>query len=80
VLVPSCQATWHHIPEESHYCSHDHHKFRFHDSAHFVFSGLGLSSTSSGRRDSFDRNTSAFSPSLDYGRPKWATNYGALGM
>ncbi|PSN46785.1 Maternal protein pumilio, partial [Blattella germanica] len=45
-----------------------------------VFShGLGLSSTSSGRRDSFDRNTSAFSPSLEYGRGKWPTNYGALG-
>ncbi|XP_049822940.1 pumilio homolog 2-like isoform X2 [Aethina tumida] len=33
-------------------------------------SGLGLSSTATGRRDSFDRNTSAFSPSLDY-RQKW---------
>ncbi|XP_023720641.1 pumilio homolog 2 isoform X2 [Cryptotermes secundus] len=42
-------------------------------------SGLGLSSASSGRRDSFDRNTSAFSPSLEYGRGKWPTNYGALG-
>ncbi|KAK6633384.1 hypothetical protein RUM44_003986 [Polyplax serrata] len=39
---------------------------------------LGLSSTS-GRRDSFDRNISAFSPSLDYNRGKWNTNYGALG-
>lgn len=45
----------------------------------FVFSGLGLGTGSSGRRDSFDRNTSAFSPSLDYGRPKWPQNYGALG-
>ncbi|XP_065350272.1 pumilio homolog 2 isoform X3 [Cloeon dipterum] len=43
-------------------------------------SGLGLGSSSTGRRDSFDRNTSAFSPSLDYGRAKWgSTNYGALG-
>uniref|UniRef100_A0A8D8UYT9 Pumilio homolog 2 n=1 Tax=Cacopsylla melanoneura TaxID=428564 RepID=A0A8D8UYT9_9HEMI len=41
--------------------------------------GLGLGTGSSGRRDSFDRNTSAFSPSLDYGRPKWPQNYGALG-
>nr|XP_018913429.1 PREDICTED: pumilio homolog 2 isoform X6 [Bemisia tabaci] len=41
--------------------------------------GLGLGSGSSGRRDSFDRNTSAFSPSLDYGRAKWPQNYGALG-
>ncbi|CAB3379385.1 Hypothetical predicted protein, partial [Cloeon dipterum] len=42
--------------------------------------GLGLGSSSTGRRDSFDRNTSAFSPSLDYGRAKWgSTNYGALG-
>lgn len=45
----------------------------------FFFSpDLGLSS-SSGRRDSFDRNTSAFSPSLDYNRGKWNTSYGALG-
>lgn len=36
--------------------------------------GLGLNTTSSGRRDSFDRNTSAFSPSLDY-RQKWPTSY-----
>jgi hypothetical protein len=43
------------------------------------FPGLGLGTGSSGRRDSFDRNTSAFSPSLDYGRPKWPQNYGALG-
>ncbi|XP_044266098.1 maternal protein pumilio-like isoform X5 [Tribolium madens] len=38
------------------------------------FVGLGLNTTSSGRRDSFDRNTSAFSPSLDY-RQKWPTSY-----
>lgn len=37
------------------------------------FAGLGLNTTS-GRRDSFDRNTSAFSPSLDY-RQKWTTSY-----
>ncbi|XP_049775609.1 pumilio homolog 2 isoform X2 [Schistocerca cancellata] len=42
-------------------------------------SGLGLGTNSSGRRDSFDRSTSAFSPSLDYGRGKWPQNYGALG-
>nr|CAD7595823.1 unnamed protein product [Timema genevievae] len=42
-------------------------------------SGLSLGNTTSGRRDSFDRNTSAFSPSLDYGRGKWAQSYGALG-
>ncbi|XP_063902752.1 maternal protein pumilio-like isoform X4 [Zophobas morio] len=36
--------------------------------------GLGLNTTSTGRRDSFDRNTSAFSPSLDY-RQKWPTSY-----
>ncbi|CAH0557972.1 unnamed protein product [Brassicogethes aeneus] len=36
--------------------------------------GLGLSTTATGRRDSFDRNTSAFSPSLDY-RQKWPTSY-----
>ncbi|XP_054272082.1 pumilio homolog 2 isoform X4 [Macrosteles quadrilineatus] len=41
--------------------------------------GLGLSTGSTGRRDSFDRNTSAFSPSLEYGRQKWPQNYGALG-
>lgn len=41
---------------------------------HLSFLGLGLSTTSSGRRDSFDRNTSAFSPSLDY-RSKWTTSY-----
>lgn len=34
--------------------------------------GLGLNSTNTARRDSFDRNTSAFSPSLDY-RQKWPT-------
>ncbi|XP_063902751.1 maternal protein pumilio-like isoform X3 [Zophobas morio] len=38
------------------------------------FVGLGLNTTSTGRRDSFDRNTSAFSPSLDY-RQKWPTSY-----
>lgn len=32
--------------------------------------GLGLNTTTTARRDSFDRNTSAFSPSLDY-RQKW---------
>lgn len=37
--------------------------------------GLGLTSTTTGRRDSFDRNTSAFSPSLEY-RPKWPASYG----
>ncbi|KAL1513303.1 hypothetical protein ABEB36_002725 [Hypothenemus hampei] len=36
--------------------------------------GLGLNTTTTGRRDSFDRNTSAFSPSLDY-RQKWTTSY-----
>ncbi|XP_046669067.1 pumilio homolog 2 isoform X4 [Homalodisca vitripennis] len=44
-----------------------------------TISGLGLSTGSTGRRDSFDRNTSAFSPSLEYGRQKWPQNYGALG-
>ncbi|KAK9869457.1 hypothetical protein WA026_003211 [Henosepilachna vigintioctopunctata] len=39
-----------------------------------LHSGLGLSTSSTGRRDSFDRNTSAFSPSLDY-RQKWPTSY-----
>lgn len=39
-----------------------------------LHSGLGLSTTTTGRRDSFDRNTSAFSPSLDY-RQKWTTSY-----
>lgn len=44
--------------------------------------GLGLNSGTSGRRDSFDRNTSAFSPSVEYARPKWPQThqpYGALG-
>lgn len=48
--------------------------------------GLQLNTGLTTRRDSFDRNTSAFSPSLDYnpaGNPvrKWqtATGYGALG-
>ncbi|KAJ8893098.1 hypothetical protein PR048_005681 [Dryococelus australis] len=40
---------------------------------------LGLGNTTSGRRDSFDRNTSAFSPSLDYSRGKWPQSYGTLG-
>lgn len=35
---------------------------------------MGLNTTATGRRDSFDRNTSAFSPSLDY-RQKWTTSY-----
>ncbi|XP_050308569.1 pumilio homolog 2-like isoform X3 [Anthonomus grandis grandis] len=39
-----------------------------------LHSGLGLNTTTTGRRDSFDRNTSAFSPSLDY-RQKWPTSY-----
>ncbi|XP_066143874.1 pumilio homolog 2-like isoform X2 [Euwallacea fornicatus] len=39
-----------------------------------LHSGLGLNTTTTGRRDSFDRNTSAFSPSLDY-RQKWNTPY-----
>lgn len=39
-------------------------------------SGLGLSTTSTGRRDSFDRNTSAFSPSLEYRAAKWPASYG----
>ncbi|RZF36654.1 hypothetical protein LSTR_LSTR012333 [Laodelphax striatellus] len=41
--------------------------------------GIGNGSTATGRRDSFDRNTSAFSPSLEYGRGKWPQSYGALG-
>ncbi|XP_014244015.1 pumilio homolog 2 isoform X4 [Cimex lectularius] len=41
--------------------------------------GLGLGTGSTGRRDSFDRNTSAYSPSLEYGRAKWPQSYGALG-
>ncbi|KAK9722984.1 Pumilio-family RNA binding repeat [Popillia japonica] len=40
--------------------------------------GLGLTTSSTGRRDSFDRNTSAFSPSLEY-RPKWPASYGLGG-
>ncbi|XP_073983780.1 pumilio isoform X6 [Rhodnius prolixus] len=40
--------------------------------------GLGLGTGSTGRRDSFDRNTSAYSPSLEYGR-KWPQSYGTLG-
>ncbi|XP_072765352.1 maternal protein pumilio isoform X5 [Anoplolepis gracilipes] len=40
---------------------------------------LGLGASSTGRRDSFDRNTSAFSPSLEYSRAKWPQSYGALG-
>nr|CAG4643784.1 EOG090X02FO [Lepidurus arcticus] len=43
--------------------------------------GLSLSNGNSGRRDSFDRNQSTFSPSLDYARAKWhnTSSYGALG-
>ncbi|XP_015438567.1 PREDICTED: pumilio homolog 2 isoform X1 [Dufourea novaeangliae] len=41
--------------------------------------GLGLGASSTARRDSFDRNTSAFSPSLEYSRAKWPQSYGALG-
>ncbi|XP_078040025.1 pumilio isoform X1 [Augochlora pura] len=41
--------------------------------------GLGLGASSTARRDSFDRNTSAFSPSLEYSRTKWPQSYGALG-
>lgn len=37
-----------------------------------------MNTSSTGRRDSFDRNTSAFSPSLDY-RPKWPASYGLGG-
>ncbi|XP_048520382.1 pumilio homolog 1-like [Dendroctonus ponderosae] len=37
-----------------------------------LHSGLGLNTATTGRRDSFDRNTSAFSPSLDY-RQKWTS-------
>ncbi|XP_022918908.1 maternal protein pumilio isoform X2 [Onthophagus taurus] len=43
-----------------------------------LHAGLGLTTSSTGRRDSFDRNTSAFSPSLDY-RPKWPASYGLGG-
>lgn len=46
----------------------------------FLFTGLGLGASSTARRDSFDRNTSAFSPSLEYSRAKWPQSYGALGM
>nr|XP_014279847.2 pumilio homolog 2 isoform X2 [Halyomorpha halys] len=42
--------------------------------------GLGLGTGSSGRRDSFDRNTSAYSPSLEYGRAKWPQSYGTLDL
>lgn len=49
--------------------------------SYLLFAGLALNTTSlTGRRDSFDRNTSAFSPSLEYAataRPKWAQGYGA---
>lgn len=44
-----------------------------------LFTGLGLGASSTARRDSFDRNTSAFSPSLEYSRAKWPQSYGALG-
>uniref|UniRef100_A0A0K8T505 PUM-HD domain-containing protein n=1 Tax=Lygus hesperus TaxID=30085 RepID=A0A0K8T505_LYGHE len=40
--------------------------------------GLGLGTGSTGRRDSFDRNTSAYSPSLEYGRAKWPQSYSTL--
>ncbi|KRT84596.1 hypothetical protein AMK59_808 [Oryctes borbonicus] len=43
-----------------------------------LHAGLGLTTSSTGRRDSFDRNTSAFSPSLEY-RPKWPASYGLGG-
>lgn len=56
---------------------------------HDFLLGLQLNTSSlSARRDSFDRNTSAFSPSLDYSSTSAATvagrkwpvsNYGALG-
>ncbi|XP_050541752.1 pumilio homolog 2-like isoform X8 [Daktulosphaira vitifoliae] len=45
---------------------------------HDVNASLGLSSGNAGRRDSFDRNTSAFSPSMDYARPPKWPQYGAL--
>jgi hypothetical protein len=45
---------------------------------HDVNVSLGLGSGNGGRRDSFDRNTSAFSPSMDYARHKWP-QYGTLG-
>lgn len=45
---------------------------------HDVNVSLGLGSGNAGRRDSFDRNTSAFSPSMDYARHKWP-QYGTLG-
>lgn len=63
-------------------------------SNHYSFvTGLALNTSSlTARRDSFDRNTSAFSPSLDYSSSsiaangngtanrKWpVNNYGALG-
>lgn len=38
-----------------------------------------MGSNNTGRRDSFDRNTSAFSPSIEYSRGKWPQSYGALG-
>ncbi|VVC43704.1 Hypothetical protein CINCED_3A001942 [Cinara cedri] len=44
---------------------------------HDVNVSLGLGSGNAGRRDSFDRNTSAFSPSMDYARHKWP-QYGTL--
>uniref|UniRef100_A0A0A9WS98 PUM-HD domain-containing protein n=1 Tax=Lygus hesperus TaxID=30085 RepID=A0A0A9WS98_LYGHE len=43
-----------------------------------AISGLGLGTGSTGRRDSFDRNTSAYSPSLEYGRAKWPQSYSTL--
>jgi len=46
---------------------------------HDVNVSLGLGSGNAGRRDSFDRNTSAFSPSMDYARHKWP-QYNTLGI
>lgn len=45
---------------------------------HDVNVNLGLGTGNAGRRDSFDRNTSAFSPSMDYARHKWP-QYGTMG-
>lgn len=60
---------------------------KFNRFSEFLLLGLQLNTGLTTRRDSFDRNTSAFSPSLDYnpagGNPvrKWANaaGYGALG-
>lgn len=66
----------------------------FHKLLNLVYLGLALNtSTLTTRRDSFDRNTSAFSPSLDYNASamaaanaaagnvnrKWPQSYGPLG-